>query len=314
MSHYPVIVCLPPTARADIDDALAARLAPYDENRDMEPYRDYIENWQDTYGRALKMYGEHPEGKPAGLDEMNVAEVLSAYQGEQITEESPDDSSVVMFYRMSTYNPQSKWDWWVIGGRWLGHFPVKDAHHRDQRLITGSPGTFGNKAGAERVDGGPRGLLDFEALRTIKADEAAATYDKWSTLVDGTPEAKPWSAFVAQHDADPEGFPIDRARREYGEQPRVAKARQSKDFRWVNDVVEEFAPVRDLYSQRAAEQAVPGFALLDLEGRWLEPGRMGWFGMSSDTEDSRVAYYARANAYLDALADDAVIVVVDCHI
>ena len=27
---------------------------------------------------------------------------------------------------MTTYNPKSKWDWWVIGGRWHGYFDGKD--------------------------------------------------------------------------------------------------------------------------------------------------------------------------------------------
>src|SRR5439155_2088993 len=24
--------------------------------------------------------------------------------------------------RQTTYNPKSKWDWWVVGGRWDGYF------------------------------------------------------------------------------------------------------------------------------------------------------------------------------------------------
>lgn len=27
---------------------------------------------------------------------------------------------------LSTYNPNSKWDWYVIGGRWSGYFPLKE--------------------------------------------------------------------------------------------------------------------------------------------------------------------------------------------
>jgi hypothetical protein len=41
---------------------------------------------------------------------------------------------------------------------------------------------------------------------------------------------------------------------------------------------------------------------------------VGWFGMSTDTEDSRIAYNTRANAYLDELPENAWVVVVDCHI
>lgn len=314
MSHFPVTVCLPPMARERVPDALKAALAPFDENIEVEPYREYIENWQDEYAKALEFYKEHPQHKPALLDELNVAAVLSAYQSATIIEETKDDSPIVLFYSESTYNPKSKWDWWVVGGRWLGYFTVKPEHDGDEQLITGEPGTFDNIAEARRVDGGPRGLLDFDGLRKVKATEAGDVYDRWIALVEGLPEGRPWREFTDRFEGDKEGYPIQQARAEYASQPRVQAARESKDFRWYDDVIGEFAVDRETYTQRAAQAAVPGFALLDLEGRWLEPGRMGWFGMSSDTEDDRSAYNAQANTYLDELADDVWVVVVDCHI
>lgn len=33
-------------------------------------------------------------------------------------------------YRWSTYNPQSKWDWWTIGGRWAGTLRLKSGGWR----------------------------------------------------------------------------------------------------------------------------------------------------------------------------------------
>ncbi|MEU9208512.1 hypothetical protein AB0D27_11300 [Streptomyces sp. NPDC048415] len=314
MSHFPVTVCLPPMAPERVTDALEAALAPYDENMDVEPYRDYIENWQDAYERALKYYTENPKSKPAGLDELDAAAILSAYQGEAVHEETKDGSDCVLFYRESTYNPKSKWDWWVIGGRWLGYFAVKPEHDGDPRLFKGRPGTFDNKAEVRRVDGGPRGLLDFDALRKVKATEAGDVYDRWTALVEGLPEAQPWSHFVERHKRDTEGYTIDRARRDYGGQARVQAARESEDFRWYDDVIDQFAADRATYTRCAAESAVPGYALLDLEGNWIAPGDMGWFGMSSDTEDDRASYNARVNTYLDELPEDAWVVVVDCHI
>lgn len=314
MSHFPVTVCLPPMEPEQVEAALNAALAPFDENLDVEPYRAYIENWQEKYQRAQEYYADKPQELPRPIGDMDVAAVLSEYEGEKIRTETKDGSDVVLYYRLSTYNPKSKWDWWVIGGRWLGYFTVKPEHDGDKRLITGRPGTFDNSGEPGRVDGGPRGLLDFDALRTVKATEAGEIYDRWTKLVDGLPEAKPWAHFLGLRDTDPDSYPIDRARREYGAQPRVQAARESKDFRWYDDVIAEFADGRETYTQRAAEAAVPGFALLDLEGRWLEPGQMGWFGMSSDTADSRLVYNARANAYLDDMPEDAWVIVVDCHI
>lgn len=30
--------------------------------------------------------------------------------------------------RTSTYNPNSKWDWYSVGGRWSGYLPLKESH------------------------------------------------------------------------------------------------------------------------------------------------------------------------------------------
>jgi hypothetical protein len=314
MSHFTVLVALKPDTRGHVGEHLAAALAPFDENSEVTPYRNYIENWQNAYERALKFYSEHPEHKPAGLDELDVAAVLSAYEDVEVTEETADDSTAVTFYSMSTYNPRSKWDWWVIGGRWTGYFPVAAGCDGDPRLIVGRPGAFGHRAAPGRVDGGPRELLDFDALRQIKAAEAGGQYDHWQQLTDGLPEARPWSAFLERHKADPEDYPIDRAREEYGAQEITQKARTSREFAWLDCPIDAFAVGRDEYMRQAAERAVPGYAYLDLDGVWHAPGSMGWFGMSSDDEGDRAAYYRRINEELDALDPATVLVAVDCHI
>lgn len=60
--------------------------------------------------------------------------------------------------------------------------------------------------------------------------------------------------------------------------------------------------------------ALPGYALITLDREWLAPGRMGWFGVSSDGPDEKAAFKVQANRYLDELPADAVIVQIDCHI
>uniref|UniRef100_UPI00052720DB hypothetical protein n=1 Tax=Streptomyces sp. NRRL F-6674 TaxID=1463877 RepID=UPI00052720DB len=98
-------------------------------------------------------------------------------------------------YTVSTYNPKSKWDWWQIGGRWTGYFVPVEGAHGDPRLLLGQPGVFGNRPTPGRVDGGPRGLLDLDALRNAKAMEAGAQYDDWQALTSDLPAAKGWSHF-----------------------------------------------------------------------------------------------------------------------
>lgn len=40
---------------------------------------------------------------------------------------------------MTTYNPDSKWDWYELGGRWTGYFKTKNGEGK-----LGNPGVFKN--------------------------------------------------------------------------------------------------------------------------------------------------------------------------
>lgn len=319
MSHFTVLVVLPPTPPDKVDDALNTALAPFDENLEVTPYKEYVTDWQADYESALAYFTENPKEKPAGLDELSAADVLSAYHGDDVHEESKPDSDVVMFYTWRTYNPQSKWDWWTVGGRWRDYFPVK---YDDQEamfakgLIRGTPSWTNEKEfhKAGYVDGGPRKLLDFDRLRDLRGAEATTEYDKWTAYIAGLPEALPFTTFVDSTDD------IEEARRQYHAQPvleKIAEDRRtgSRDFDYLfSDPVEKFSVTRQVYVQLARDRAVPGYSVLDLEGHWIAAGEMGWWGLSSDGEADRIAYHARANEYLDSLPPDTIVVAVDAHI
>jgi hypothetical protein len=318
MSHSTVLVVLAPDAvkaAPDVNHALSLALARFDENLEVHPYRDYIEKWQDEYGNALKYRTRH-SGKIKALDELDVAEVLSEYCGYQVFEDSPDDGPV-RYYSMSTYNPDSRWDWYVIGGRWKDRFPYRENLTPEQRssLISGErswtnekdPPTFGH------ADGGRKDALDFERMRREAADAAGGRYDRFKELAAQYPDATSWATYR-------ENYPdaIDTARELYGAQPLIAKIKEDHNSEFFSffgpDVVEEFEDSREEYVAAAIADAVPGFALLTHEGQWIEPGRMGWWGMSDDSKASRADYNVKVNKYLDELPDDYLIILVDVHI
>ncbi|MFJ5532406.1 hypothetical protein [Streptomyces sp. NPDC093261] len=315
MSHFTVTVTLPPTDPREVAEAVTRALAPFDENKESEPRREYIEHAD--YEQALAFFIEHPEHKPAELDEKNVAAVLAEYKGVPVYEDAGDGTGPVLYYRMTTYNEQSKWDWWQIGGRWADHFIHRpDADLR--RLVRGSRSWMNEKDPHKLgyCDGGPRGLLDFEAMREEAARKAAKEFDRWTDLTRDLPEALPWEHFTARVDAEgKDAYSIEQARKDYREQARVKAAAGDTEFRhWWEDVVAHFAAGRDALLEKARLEAVPGYALLRQDGTWDEPGRMGWFGMSEETDSSRAMFKGRTNAYLEELDPDAVIVNVDCHI
>jgi hypothetical protein len=223
------------------------------------------------------------------------------------------DPQIDRAFTWSTRNPNSKWDYWSIGGRWHGHFIAK---RLGAGLISGHRCSDSPNQPVDnllRCDGGPKGLLDFEAMRAANASRAHDRYDRWEAVCKDTPVAKPWSYFAGLVEA--QAATIEEAREQYQSQPRIQKARTTQlDDTWGGCVVEEFLPDRDEYVTQARAAAVPGYALVTLDGQWLAPGQMGWFGMSSDGPGERQAYHVAANRYLDDLKDDHLVVLLDCHI
>lgn len=383
MSHYTVMVCLPGHVE-DIGAALDEVLAPFDENKSVEPYRSYEDGsaeefwWtrsmrRDLEGfRAAEKLGD-PERFKADLlakfaaeantwdskspDDKVRAELLDyVWAGERANridespmtwptlvalynerwhpagalavpgEESDDDEERLYVedetgraYKMSTYNPDSKWDYWRIGGRWSGYFVADEAlvdiispkKHWD------GP-TWEQYPGRTVCDGGRKRSLDFAAMRDFAADAANERYDTYERLVtEHGATGKPWSHFTGLVDVV-DGYTIERARRQYHDQPIVAAhERLSNDKKivgWGDCLIEEFLPPREEYVQQARNAAVPAYALVTLTGEWVAPGRMGWFGMSSDGAGEREGYRGAVSKYLDELKPDTWLVVVDCHI
>ncbi|MFI1092853.1 hypothetical protein [Streptomyces sp. NPDC020917] len=135
------------------------------------------------------------------------------------------------------FNPAGEWDWWSVFALAREAFLVLPGHDGDPRVLTAANVPRGVLAYDELEPleclGGPRGLLDFAAMRA----RAARRYEA----------------------GDP--FPSDLA--------------------------------------QAVSWAVPGYAVVALDGSW--------------TDASSDGYWERANRYLDALAPDTLLVEVGCH-
>ncbi len=329
MSHFTLLVALPANTE-DVQAELEKRLAPFDENMRVAPYRSYEEGAAEDHW-TVRAYRRGPSTTSYGPfgETVTWAEVVEKYNltfghGPQ-TIALPDDTEDVdserlyfdeesgRAYSMSTYNPQSKWDWWSIGGRWKGYFRMKAL---DASVIQGEPVTFEEKARdaseGMRADGAPKGLIDLEGMRGEAAAKAHARYDKWETLSADLPAAKGWSHFTGLVDAG--ALRIDQARVAYHAQPVVQAAKRTEEFSW-GCPIDEFVWSREEYVQRARDGAVPGYAFLDLEGTWNAPGQMGWFGMSSDTPGTQDTYRAEVNRYVDEKLTDAdILVCLDLHI
>jgi len=256
-------------------------------------------------------------GRPIGW-----LEVFGTYLAYVSSPDSDDrqeyfyDENEDKIYAITTYNEQSRWDWWAIGGRYAGKFyRTADA---DPTQVFDAEGGRWNSPEYEswdgRVDGGRKRYLDLDRKRDEAGAEARERHRRYHALVAEHGESYvPWSTWVNRVDA--EELTIHEARELYREQPLRRVIQADEEFKyWWGDLDEELGVPEDEYVTAQRRTCTTGYAMLTKAGVWMEPGRMGWFGMSDDTPSSREAYDVEANVYLDSLDPDDIVVVIDCHI
>jgi hypothetical protein len=317
MTHFTVLVAMErPEGLVAVDESnptwvealLDKILAPWDENMQVAPYRSYEGTDPENFWATESLRKEKLVPERATWEQ-----VAAAYNARYEHEEESGEYLRIeedRAYTMSTYNPDSKWDWWSIGGRWAGYFAVKPGHRTE--VIQGHAGMEASPRPGY-CDGGPKRALDFERMRDEKEARARERYQTYQELVAGTPGALSWEHYLEVHKSLGEQYTIEQARKDYHEQPRIVKLRSNREFIW-SDPVQEFSVTEDEYAEQARLGAVPGYAMINLDGTWMAPGEMGWFGMSTDEDEGRRHYTYEVNSYIESLPDDVWLVAVDAHI
>lgn len=222
-------------------------------------------------------------------------------------------------------NPQAKWDWYQLGGRWTGFFIKKDGG----KGIAGSPGVFGKAAEAGRIDQGIKADIDFDAMYNEAADKATLFYDEVAKLFGGTiPRLeKSWSDLWDDH---PDG-PREKIRELYDAQEgnkileeleKKAKENQltlsdtQKEFLtgfyMGGGKLDSFMCTRDEYIGRAMANSVATFAVLK-DGKWYEKGQMGWWAMVANEKEEK-QWHTELMKLINESPDDTLFSVFDCHI
>jgi len=294
MSHFTVMV---------IGNNPEDQLAPYDENIQMPktPGEIVIEEEKQ---RFMEYYIKENE------DEKSLSfEQMYEKHGDNWNGNCWEKNSQGEWWDMSTYNPDSKWDWYQLGGRWSGEY-IK--LKKDTKAIAiGEPGVFGNKTG---VDAALKGDIDWNAIRN-EAEEDAGT--KWDEVhkhlednkVDMTYIA--WSTLRDQYKDD-----IDTARKLYGEQEIVKSFNElNKDNKYagfMGDGVTPYLVSREKYVKSKGDGSFSTFAVVK-DYKWYEKGEMGWWGMASN-EKEQDTWNQQVWKLLEGLPDDALISIYDCHI
>jgi hypothetical protein len=295
MSHFTVMV---------IGDNPEEQLAPYDENIQTAP-RDKGEVSEEDKQRMIDHYKEPENG---GLD--LPFDELYALKGEDWDGNSLVKHEDGTWHEYSTYNPDSKWDWYQLGGRWADFLKLKSGVDG----IKGEPSLLDEDFKPEegRADAALKKDIDFDGMRDEDGEKAGKRWDKVNELLKDLPVNESWETIRRRHTKDDTDFSnMDAARAEYGAQPRVQAFNKNHEFGFFASP-EDYNISREQYVQNARNGAVSTFALLK-DGVWYEKGKMGWWACVSDEKEQDV-WDKQVSDMLDALPDDTLISIYDCHI
>lgn len=299
MSHFCVLV-----TGTDVDD----QLAPFDENLAVDPYRIYL-------AEAEWHYFDCAPGAPA-------AEVAAKWNTEWQTDTfGADDHGL---YETRVMNPDGKWDWYEVGGRWAGFFRVKPG-------IVPTPPNFSwgwdeqdkAKYVGTHTDRARKGDIDFEFMHAEAYWEADAQWVAYDALRQAHPAYRSFADIFATLqaeavaiDGDLEGDRLAQCRHQarvaYGEQPRVQACTGVVSAPFLQDIDEYFGTDRAAFAARTAASMFTPYAVLH-DGEWHAQGDMGWFGTSRDIHTAD-EWRTFVTTLLDKLDDDTVLTIVDCHV
>ena len=224
-------------------------------------------------------------------------------------------------------NPNSKWDWYQLGGRWTGHFKLKtDAN--PEFSIKGTAGIMTSGAKEGYADTALKKDIDITGMIAEAEVKAKERYEKVQALFpDGIPAIDiAWSTII-----DAEGpykdMDWDERRTIYREQESVKNWRKvthdkadefnnnsSGDERsfyiWLDQ--DEYQLSKEDYIKAAGMGSLSSYAVIK-DGKWYERGEMGWWGMASNEKDEN-EWNKEFSQLIEELPDNTLLSLYDCHI
>jgi len=266
MSHYAVLVI------HKEDQDIEELLAPYSEHLEVEPYLKY------TVDEAIAYIKEHY---------VTYNDYLKEYTDRQLIDWFAENKGLLIKQGglYSTYNPNSKWDWYQIGGRFGDGLELTD-EGIDEAIKSYDHGWFGQASKEKQIE-----YVKY-------ADSAPIKYIKWFTTIsqEEKDELRCWWEINVEGDELRNGEEKD------------------KYFFWNPDWYKRRYGDVDTYIKLI--QTTRFFAVLTPDGEWHEPSKMGWFACTDGEPEDELKwdleFYDRfIKPNLDS---DLICTIVDCHI
>lgn len=185
-------------------------------------------------------------------------------------------------------NPEGRWDWWEIGGRWTGYFKLKDG----KRGVTGEPG-IGTKPNEDPTcaDQALKGDIDFDTMRREESERAGARWDRANEVIGTVRRLHATWEEILHFCPD-----TDTARKVYHSQITLFALRGAGFFSWDFDAL--FVS-REEYVQRAIKHTGVPYALVK-DGEWFQ-------GNDGD------AWADEFQSLMASVSDDELLTLADCH-
>jgi len=263
MSHYKVLII------HNENQNIEELLAPYDENLEVEPYLKY------KYDEAIKKAKEEYD------DNYSEKELIKNYA---------DDYGYIILDDglYSTYNPNSKWDWYQIGGRFDGELMLTDE---------GRLNAVDEIKRKYCTDIDIKNLReDFHYMRYVNV--APLKYVQWFIPLSPIEkeELRRWWEINVEKDELKDGEKKD----EY--------------FFWNPDWYKRRYRDADTYIK--TKEMITFFAVITPDGKWYAPSNMGWWACTDGEPEDELKwdleFYDRfIKPNLDS---DLICTIVDCHI
>lgn len=201
----------------------------------------------------------------------------------------------------STYNPQSKWDWYEIGGRWRGYLKLRLGDRGlDNR---GCKKGYTNQCYKKQVD--------WDGMIQDSKKQAEQEWDEVAALVGVDSFGKIRHPQFTWMQATEATTSREAARELYTSQEEVKAFEKTKHW---GELVENMHYTRQEYVDTNAYNGITPYCCL-YNGEWYEKGKMLMFGMSTASEEDEKNWSAEFySKFIEPLDGNTLITIVDCHI
>ena len=205
-------------------------------------------------------------------------------------------------------NPNAKWDWYALGGRWAGFFKAKDGMKGKKEK---GP-SYNEPARRGYYDQILKKAVDFDRMRKIARRDAEETFEKFDAVVKGRELPVKWEIQLEEAKTQPD-FSLESFREKYHSHPVLVDLQRAHLGPWGSSVVDFYC---DGNKERFIEKQINETFITHSyvkDGIWYQSGEMGWFGMNNE-QISEEEWAKQYNEILQSLPDDTLLTIYDCHI